>query len=324
MTGVVNMKVRLGYVAIALALPKVTASSQVTYKHYSGLTTEQKLNKLKKVTLSNLEDLQKILKYNIDNNIHFYRVTSKLIPLATHPEVIDWDYNHYFNNDFKKIGEIVKDSKMRIDTHPDQFNVINSINPDVVQNTIRNLLYHVEFFNNISYDIGKMVIHIGSGQGGKDNSIKRFIDNFRTFPKEITNKLILENDDKLFTAKDVLTICQELKVPMVLDIHHHKCNNNEENIFSLMEEILDTWNDEVLLPKLHISSPRNKAFDRTHSDYINVNDFITFIEGCKEFNRDMDIMIEAKKKDLALFKLIEEVKEIRKDWVWIDQTTFEV
>ncbi|MEL7597035.1 MAG: UV damage endonuclease UvsE, partial [Clostridiaceae bacterium] len=86
------MKVRLGYVAIALKLPKVTSSSSVTFKTYSKLALkEEKLDKLKKVALSNLNDLYKILQYNIENKIHFYRITSALIPLANHPEVVNWD-----------------------------------------------------------------------------------------------------------------------------------------------------------------------------------------------------------------------------------------
>ena len=91
------MRVRLGYVAIALNLKNVTSSSTVTFANYNKLKSEEeRLRKLKKVTFSNLEDLETILKYNIENNIHFYRLTSKLIPLTTHPEVV-WAYEKYFS-----------------------------------------------------------------------------------------------------------------------------------------------------------------------------------------------------------------------------------
>jgi len=82
------MRVRLGYVAIALNIPKTTSSSNVTYTHYKKLATEEEqLEKLKTKTLSNLNNLYKILNYNVENKIHFYRITSALVPLATHPEV---------------------------------------------------------------------------------------------------------------------------------------------------------------------------------------------------------------------------------------------
>ncbi len=128
------MIVRLGYVAIALKLGKVTSSSTLTYTRYNKLKNEEdKIKKLKEITYSNIKDLEKILRYNIENNIHFYRLTSKLIPLATHPKVM-WDFIKYFEKDFKYIGKIIKESNMRVDAHPDHFNVINSDKENVVEN----------------------------------------------------------------------------------------------------------------------------------------------------------------------------------------------
>lgn len=319
------MRVRLGYVAIALKLPKVTSSSTVTYANYSKLVSEEeKINKLKKVTLSNLDDLYKILEYNIENKIHFYRVTSALIPLATHPEVKKWDYRKIFKKDFEKIGKLIKESKMRVDTHPDQFNVINSVKEDVVKNTQRNLLTHVDLFEDIDYPLGKMVLHVGSAEGGKEQAIERFIKNFEYFPKEITSKLILENDDKTYTAKEVLTICRAVNIPMVFDMHHHSCNNQGEDLKEVIEGFLNTWTKEILPPKIHVSSPREGEKDRKHGDYICVEEFIKFIEVCKSFNKDIDVMIEAKQKDLALYKLVEDIKYIRPNLKWIDESSFEV
>lgn len=319
------MKVRLGYVAIALKLPKVTSSSSVTFKTYSKLALkEEKLDKLKKVALSNLNDLYKILQYNIENKIHFYRITSALIPLANHPEVVNWDYRKIFHKDFEAIGKLIKENNLRVDTHPDQFNVINSINENVVENTKQNLWFHVHLFQDMNYELGKMVIHIGSGQGGKEYALNRFINNFDKFPREIIEKLILENDDKTFTANDTLKTCRILNIPMVLDVHHHICNNDGEPLSSILGDILDTWNKDRLPPKVHFSSPRNGDKDRKHADYINPEDFINFINECKVFNRDLDVMIEAKQKDLALYKLVEDIKELKKDWKWIDKTTFQI
>ncbi|MBC2580976.1 UV DNA damage repair endonuclease UvsE [Clostridium sp. DJ247] len=319
------MRVRLGYVAIALNLPKVTSSSTVTYTTYEKQGSEEKkLNKLKQVTLSNLDDLYKILQYNVENNIHFYRITSALVPLATHPNVGDWNYRNIFKVDFKRIGDFIKQHNMRVDTHPDEFNVINSIKEEVVKNTKRNLWYHVNFFEDIDYHIGRMVLHIGSSQGGKDQSMERFIDNFKNFPKEITTRLMLENDDKTFTAREVLKICKELHIPMVLDVHHHICNNEGEPLEPILHDIFDTWKDQPLPPKIHFSSAKEGEKDRKHSDFINVYDFVDFIEKAKSLDIDFDVMLEAKKKDLSLFKLVEEIKIIKKHWKWLDETTFEL
>ena len=287
------MIIRLGYVAIALNLKNVTSSSTVTFATYNKLKSEEeRLKKLKSVTFSNIDDLETILKYNMENNIHFYRLTSKLIPLST---------------------------------HPDQFNVINSVKDKVIEDTIRNLNHAVDLYDLMEYDEGKLVIHVGSSAGGKEESIKRFITNLDRFPKRITSRLIIENDDKVFTAKNVLDICQEINCPMVLDLHHHKCKNDGENIADLLEDIFNTWNNESLPPKVHFSSPRESEFDRKHADFIDVNDFANFLNIAKETtNKDFDVMIEAKKKDQALIKLVEDLKKINYPCEFLDSSTIKI
>lgn len=323
------MKIRLGYVAIAINLKNVTSSSTVTFANYNKLRgEEERIKKLKRVTFSNLDDLETILKYNIENNIHFYRLTSKLIPLTTHPQVA-WQYEKYFSKELNTIGTIIKKYNMRLDAHPDQFNVINSVKQKVVEDTIRNLNHAVDLFEIMDYEKGKLVVHTGSSVGGKEESIIRFISQYKTLPSRIKERLILENDDKIFTAKDVLGICEQIKIPMVVDIHHHNCKNDEENIGDLLPHIFSTWDKEILPPKIHFSSPReaNKEgnLDRKHADYIDVNEFVSFLDLAREsVNRDFDVMIEAKKKNQALFQLMKDLSKINYDCKFIDNSTIEV
>lgn len=296
------MRVRLGYVAISKKLgKKVTSSSTVTFSNYNKITLpDKKLEKLKTVAASNLKDLETIIRYNIENDIHFYRITSALIPLVTHPEVGYWGHREFLKNDFEYVGKLIQNSKMRVDTHPDEFNVINSINPKVVENTKINLLRQAEWFEDFKYDLGKMVIHVGGATNGKKAGLERFITNFSTFPAEVKSKIIIENDDKTYTAQETLNLCNELNLPMVLDVHHHNCNNNGEKIYELIPKIFLTWKNEKLPPKLHFSSPRNGEKDRKHSDFIDSKDFVAFLENIKPFNTDIDIMLECKEKDLAI------------------------
>lgn len=318
------MKIRLGYVAISMKLgKKVTSSSSVTFKNYSKLSSkEERLNKLKTVALSNLDDLARILKYNAENNIHFYRITSALIPLVTHPEVGYWGHREIFKKDFEYIGRIINENHMRVDTHPDEFNVLNSTNPRVVANTKLNLICQTEWFEDMNYKEGKMVLHVGGATGGKEEGIKRFIDNFNEYPEEITSRLIIENDDKTYTAKEVLNLCENLNIPMVLDVHHHNCNNNGEEVQELIERIFNTWNKENIPPKIHFSSPREFENDRKHADYINGEDFVKFLEKAKIIDRDFDVMLECKMKDEALYKLSEDIKRIKPEYEWVDESTF--
>ncbi len=320
------MKIRLGYVAISMNLgKKVTSSSSVTFKNYSALSSkEERLNKLKTVALSNLDDLATILKYNVENNIHFYRITSALIPLVTHPEVGYWGHREIFKKDFEYIGRIINENHMRVDTHPDEFNVLNSTNPRVVANTKLNLICQTEWFEDMNYKDGKMVLHVGGATGGKKEGIKRFINNFHEYPEEITSRLIIENDDKTYTAKEVLNLCENLNIPMVLDVHHHNCNNNGEEVEEFIERIFNTWNKENNPPKIHFSSPREFQNDRKHADYIDGYDFVAFVEKVKTLDRDFDVMLECKMKDDALYKLSQDIKKIKPEYEWVDESTFVV
>ena len=305
---------------------KVTSSSTVTFTNYNKITTpEKKLEKLKLVSSSNLKDLETIIKYNIANNIHFYRITSALIPLVTHPEVGYWGHREFLKKDFEYVGKLINNSNMRVDTHPDEFNVINSEKESVVENTLRTLNMQVDLFEAMNYEDGKMVIHIGGAKGGKDLASDRVIYNLKKFPQRITNRLILENDDKTFNAEEVLKICKQTKLPMVLDVHHHNCNSCEEDIKSLLPKVFSTWEEEKLPPKIHFSSPREFENDRKHADFIDAKKFLEFIYKAKEsVNKDFDVMLKEKKKDITLNTLVKDLKHITKDIKFIDNSTFEI
>ena len=316
------MKIRLGYVALSKALDNVTTSSTITYTNYQKLDNETRSEKLDGVIKSNFLDLEKILKYNIKNNIHFYRLTSKLIPLATLSEV-DFEYINRYKKEYLSIGNIINNSNMRVDTHPDQFCVLNSTDKKIVDNSISILKYHKNILKSLKVKKPKILIHVGSSSFGKEKSISRFINNFNKLDTEIQNMLLLENDDKVYNIVDTLNLCKRINVPMVLDYHHYMCNNNGEKISSYITEIFETWNKEDIVPKIHFSSPKNKTKKdmRSHHDYINSDDFIDFIEQVKFVDRDFDVMIEAKMKDDALFRLVRELK-YKTNYKFIDETTF--
>lgn len=317
------MRIRLGYVSLALNLDKVTSSSTLTYARYQKLNKTEQLDKLKAVTLSNTDALLETLRYNVSRNVHFFRMTSKLIPLATHPDVL-WEWKKFFAKDLSYIGDYIKEHDLRVDSHPDQFDVLNSHRPDVVVKTEIDLQMHNDIFDfmGLSPREAKTVLHVGSRQGGKEDAMERFIYNFNKMPTCIQDRLILENDDKVYTIKDVCAINSKINVPIVLDIHHHNCIPCEEELHEYLPQVLDSWNKEDLCPKMHLSSPKKNATNmRHHSEFIRVEDFLALIEYLKPYNRDVDIMLECKKKDQALFQLVEDTKERMPDWKWADETT---
>lgn len=306
------MLIRLGYACISKTI-NVTSSSSYTYTNF---LKENDYDKLDRIIISNLNDLIKIIDYNNKNHIHFYRLSSNIIPLATKNEV-EFDYLEKYKSYYEIISEKVK--KMRVDFHPDQFCVLNSTRKDVVKNSIIILKYHYNLLKYLRIKKKVLVLHVGGNTFGKENSIKRFINNYNKLPNYLKKCIVIENDDKIFNINDCLKISKQTNIPIVLDYHHHNCNN-ESDLYSYIEEIFNTWDKN---PKVHFSSPKNKTKKdyRSHNDYIDSDEFIKFIENIKHLNYDIDIMIEAKAKDEALFRLVRELK-YKTEYKFIDDTSF--
>ena len=274
----------------------------ITYTNYLKDNTL-----LEGIIKKNFEVLKEILIYNNKNNIHFYRLSSNFIPCAT---IIEYDYPNIFKNEFKETSKLIKG---RFDMHLSEYCILNSTNKEVVKRSIEEIKYHYKLLKAFKIK-PNLVIHIGSKSFGKGNSIKRFINNFSKLPKYLKESLIIENDDKVFNVEDTLNLCKQINRPMVLDVHHHNCNKTKNDLSFYLEDIFNTWNET---PKIHFSSPKNKKDFRAHNDYINSDDFISFI---KSINKDIDIMLEAKAKDDALFRLVRELK-YKTNYTFIDETT---
>jgi UV DNA damage endonuclease len=311
------MIIRLGYVAISKALD-ITTSSTITYTNYVNKTYT--IEKLLEITKNNVNALKEIMIYNVKNNFHFYRITSKLVPLATHDKV-SFDYITPFLKEYKEIGKIINDKNIRVDTHPDQCAVLNSMDKKIVNNTTQILEYHYKILKALNINNPIIILHVGSSACGKKASITRFINNFNKLPNHIKKCIALENDDKVYNVKDVLYLCKKLNIPMVLDYHHYICNNEGEKLDCYIEDILNTWKD--LKPKFHFSSPKStlKKEFRSHHDYVDVNEFIKFLNLLKTYNKNVDIMLEAKAKDDAISRVIRQLK-YKTNYSFIDETTF--
>lgn len=310
--------IRLGYVALPLTIG-ITSSSTLTVTNYKKLGMRA-IKRIDDIINNNLDNLYEILKYNEKNNIHFYRLTSKLIPLAT---FVNFDYLKKFKNKYKKISKFIEKNNMRVDLHPDQFIVLNSDRDSVVSSSIESLKYHANILRILNIKNPIIILHLGSSIGGKKKSIERFKENFYKLDENIRKMISLENDDKTYNIRNILKVCKELDIPFTFDYHHYKCNNNGEKLERYIDEIFYTWTKRGMKPKIHFSSPKSKQKKefRAHNDYIDSREFIKFIEKIKNINCDFDIMIEAKKKDEAMFKLIRELKYYT-DYKFIDETTF--
>lgn len=286
----------------------ISPSHTITVSNFNKIKTKQeKLDKLIQISKINLENTLEILKWNVENHIYLYRFSSKLIPLATW-KGFEWNYCTMLKEEFEKVGEYIKKNHIRVSAHPDHYSVINTPHPQIFESTIKDLVYHDNFMQAMGLDEKyKLVVHVGGVYGNKEEGKRNFIKQFKLLPETVQKRIILENDDKSYQIQDVLEINKAIQVPIVLDVHHHMVNHEEEKID--LKRIFKTWEHEYFPPKIHISSPKSEQEKRAHADYINYDELKKFFQLASKLNQDFDIMIEAKAKDLAVLDLRSQIED---------------
>ncbi|MFC7786649.1 MULTISPECIES: UV DNA damage repair endonuclease UvsE [unclassified Rossellomorea] len=305
------MKIRLGFVANSLSLWDASPAKTMTFKRYTELPKEERMDRLKEVTKLNLEHTKRILYLCAAHEIELYRLSSSLVPLATHPEV-EWDFYTPFKDEWKELGDLIKKFGIRASFHPNQFTLFTSPKQHVTDNAVKDMVYHYRMLEYMGIEDSSVInIHIGGSYGDKEETLVRFYENLKSLPTDVKEIMTLENDDKTYTVEETLGVCQRENIPMVLDIHHHEANLSEKPLGDYLEAIFATWEKRDLVPKIHISSPKSDKAFRSHADLVDAGFVEGFFKTLKTFDQDVDFMIEAKHKDLAMLKLIEDLSTIR-------------
>ncbi|MBS4179625.1 UV DNA damage repair endonuclease UvsE [Lederbergia citrea] len=314
---------RLGYVAMSMELKNASPSQTMTFAQFQKIKDrEAAIRKLERISLSNLQNTLRILKHNAASEIHFYRLTSRLIPLANHIELLDWNYLKPLRAQLREIGDFAKEHKIRIDFHPDHFVLINSMKKEILKNSIQTLKMHYLLLKGMGMDpTHRCVMHVGGNYKDTETSLERFIDHWMVVPRAIQKMIMLENDDTSFTLEDCLYLCEKLDIPLVFDYHHHLAHHQNPDWEVHWERVIQTWRHSPLPVKMHISSPKSQKEFRHHADFVDVDMFFNFLQAIKGSIPQIDCMIEAKRKDEALFHLMEEIKA-RDDVEIIDGSSF--
>lgn len=281
---------KIGYPCINLSLP-CRSNRTFRLKNYSE-------NKLIETIAGNLDCLLNILLFNIQNEIFFFRITSDLIPFASHP-IMKFNWQDHFNKKFAEIGQFIKSSQMRISMHPGQYTVLNSPRKEVYENSLKDLDYHVDVLDLMILDkTAKVQVHVGGVYGDKKKSKQRFIERYINLSDKIKNRLIIENDDKSYSVKDCLEIHQNSGIPVVFDAYHHECLNSGEPLDDVFKKVSRTWSKEDGLPIVHYSSEHPTKGKPSHAESININHFKVFLNKTRDF--DFDLMLEIKDKEKSL------------------------
>ena len=255
---------------------------------------------------NNLDCLLTMLKFNVENNLLFFRITSRLIPFASHP-IMDFDWKEYFKDNFNEISEFIHENNIRISMHPGQFVVINSKDREVFERGLNELKYHSEVFDILNLDdAAKMQVHVGGVYGDKEKSIERFVERYKSLDKNIKRRLVIENDEKSYNLSDCLEINRKTTIPVLFDYFHHNLNNTGEAIEECFEKFTETWKAKDGLPMVDYSSQKPEKSKGTHIKSIDMDDFKKFLKETRNF--DFDIMLEIKDKETSALKAVEFLK----------------
>jgi len=285
---------------------------QTTAAALKKIPRREQLQKLSSICLENLLNVGKALEWVAAHNLGAFRVLSPLFPRLTHPEVgyrlIDLPDYEVIISQCENIRTFRDESDIRLSLHPDQFNVLSSPHLDVVKNTITELEYQGLLAELIGADV--INIHGGGVYGNKTIALRRLRDHFASLSSRVQTRLTLENDDKSYSPADLIPVCDDIGVPIVYDVHHHRCLPDELSINKATKECIKSWNDIGGEPFFHISTPLNgyvSTKPRPHSDYIDIDDFP---QEWLDLNATIDV--EAKAKELAVLQLQKDLNLLKK------------
>lgn len=284
---------------------------RTTAKYLRTQPRKRRLQYLSEICLHNGQALLASLQFCLQKGIGDFRINSQILPLKTHPE---FKYEIEELPDYKRIGAIFSEcgafaqqNDLRTTFHPDQFILLSSPDPTITARSVADLKYQAQVATWVQADV--INIHAGGAYGQKPQTLLRLARQIEKLPDTVRSRLTLENDDRLYSPSDLLPVCKDTGVPLVYDVHHHRCLPDGMRIEHITEMALETWNRE---PLFHVSSPLggwNGSNPRHHDDYVKLRDFPT----CW-LDLDLTVEIEAKAKELAVLKLKRaiEKKQIRR------------
>lgn len=263
----------------------------------------QRVDALAKVSglcLANAGSLLAALQYCAEHGIGCFRINSRILPAKTHPRcgyaIEDLPDHMEIVKRFQACGQFARDHDLRTCFHPDQYVVLNSPRPDVVEKSIKELEYQAEVAEWVAADV--INIHGGGAYGDKAAALDRFARCLDCLSEPVRTRLTVENDDKIYSPTDLLPVCASAGIPLVYDVHHHRCHRDALTIDEATSKAIATWNRE---PLLHISSPSGGwegPKPERHHDFIDIDDF----PECWE-SLSATVEVEARAKELAVLRL---------------------
>lgn len=285
-----------------LGLVCITSSKEVRFRtmtrtRYLKLSEPERESALKVLYIDNLNRLDGALSFCQQHSIKLYRLSSALFPLSDMEDEIGANILEEMSPDLARIGQRAQELSIRLVLHPDQYVVLSSDSPQVVQSSIKILERHARTFDLLGLPRSPwalMNIH-----GGKSQRADQLVRVTNELPEEIRSRLTFENDEYAYSASEMIDVCKRTGVPLVFDAHHHVCHEkltsyDDPSVAEMFYAARETWaNPEWQL--VHISNGQEAFSDRQHSDLITTMPSV--------YQEAPWIEIEAKAKEEAIARL---------------------
>ena len=287
--------IRIGYACINTRLPSPNRTCRLR-----NATPE----KILELASDNLAALQQILEWNVAHGIELFRITSDVIPFGSH-KINKVPWGRLLGAQCGRLGQYIRDKRLRVSMHPGQFTVLNSPRPEVMESSVKELHYHAEFLDALGIDDGhKIVIHLGGIYDDKTQSLSRFIRTYKTLSRRVKARLVIENDERCYSIADVLSTANAIGAPAVFDVFHHRWNPGFQgrSLRSIIQMAAGTWRQRDGRAKIHYSNQWPGKPPGTHSKSISLVRFEEFYRKIDDL--DLDVMLEVKDKERSLLKIM--------------------
>lgn len=284
--------IRIGYPTQNLTIP---AGTNRTLR-LANLPDREKVRGLVR---ENIAGLREILEWNARHEVGLFRMGQSLIPFASHPAFpYDWESEH--GDSLREAGALARTLGIRLSMHPGQYIQPGSLKLEVAERSLVELRYVTRVFDLIGSPDSVLVLHMGGAYEDRAATANRFVEKMRP-EADVLRYLALENDERIWTAKEITKTATSLGVPAITDTLHHALNPGGLSLREALDLSLPTWSVRDARPKLHLSSQDPAKQPGAHSYAIDIEDWSALVDALE--GRDTDVMVEAKGKEQALIPL---------------------
>ena len=275
------------------------------------------VEKVKALALKNIADITTMIEWNFEHGVRCLRLSSDIFPHYTDSETEPYTLD-FAVDALREAGETARRCQHRIVMHPGQFNQVGAKDPAVFEKTCRELEMHAWILDTMGVGVdGVLCVHGGGVYGDRDATIERWIRQFAELPECVRRRLAIENCERCYSVEDCLTIADACDIPLIFDTHHFECFRkiypdhpvSKTSAREWIPLVLETWRRRGIRPLFHISEQRPGARIGAHSDFIEtLPSYLAEIPD--RYGTGLDIEVEAKMKEQAIFRLYERYPEV--------------